>query len=54
MNKCIEESDKAVSESTTRDITEYLRQLQNSFGEYFTANNNGNNWLIPDGRFLSQ
>jgi hypothetical protein len=45
MNKYLEESGKAVSESVKHDTTEHLRRLQNSFEEYFPPNNNDNNWL---------
>jgi hypothetical protein len=45
MNGYLEESGKAVSESVKYDITEHLRQLKNSFKEYFPPNNNDSNWL---------
>jgi hypothetical protein len=44
MNEYLEESGKAVSESVKHDITEHLRQLQNSSEEHFPPNNNDNNW----------
>jgi type I site-specific restriction endonuclease len=58
MNEYLEEPGKAVPESVKHDVTEYLRQLQNSFEEYFPPNNNDNNWLrnpfIPDRGLLNQ
>jgi hypothetical protein len=44
MNEYMEESGKAAPESIKHDITEHLRQLQNSSEEYFGPNNNDNNW----------
>jgi hypothetical protein len=45
MNKYIEESGKAAPETAKPDITEDVRQLKNSFDEYFLPSNNDNIWL---------